>query len=83
MVFAYLLSLKALLLLLFRMMIYATDIVNTVSEDVACTNGDCYSLCGSISHPPGLDKYKTNVTIRDFYLKLSDIPARISMYYKV
>ena len=65
------------------MLIYATDTVNNIYDDATCTTGECYSMCGSISNPPGLDSFSADVIVRDFFIKMSDIPGRVGKYYYI
>ena len=60
-----------------RVMIYASDTVNTIYDDATCTSGECYSLCGEIHTPPGFDKYSADVVIRRFHVKLTEIESLV------
>ena len=59
-------------------MVYASDTVNTVYDDISCANGDCYSLCGEIDVPAGLDRYRSDVVIRRFNLRLTEVQDLVS-----
>ena len=59
-------------------MLYASDLVQAPYEDYDCYTGNCYATCGSIHKPEGIDSNKKDVIIREFHIKLSDIPVRIS-----
>ena len=60
-------------------MIYASDTVNTVEDDVTCVTGECYSPCGEISMPPGFDKYREDVVIRRFHIRITEIADLIGI----
>ena len=61
-----------------RFVLYASDQVMAPYEDNECFTSDCYATCGDIHRPEGIDSNKKDVIIREFHIKLSDIPARIS-----
>ena len=60
---------------------WVSDIVNLPYEDNACWNGDCYGVCGEIKHPDGLDRYTSDVIIRQFRIALSEIDSYVGKLY--
>ena len=67
-------------LFLYRFILWVSDVVNMPYEDTECFNGDCYGVCGEIDSPEtvrGLDRYTTDVIIRQFRVALSELPALV------
>ena len=60
-----------------RFVLYSSDLVQAPYEDFDCYTGNCYATCGSIHQPEGIDANKKDVIVRDMYMKLSELPAKI------
>ena len=58
-------------------MVYSSDVVNIPSEDSECFSGPCYGICGTVEHPEGLDRWRSDIKIRQFHIRLSEIDSYI------
>ena len=58
-------------------MIYASDVINQPEEDSECFSGPCYGVCGTVEHPEGLDRWRSDIKIRQWQIKLSEIDSYI------
>jgi hypothetical protein len=54
-------------------MMHATDTVNAPNEEATCLDGACYNLCMDQHKPDGIDRYTSDVVIREMYMRLSEL----------
>ena len=65
----------------FRFLIYASDVINLPSEASECWNNpNCYGVCGSIYQPEAIYSYASDIKIRQFRIKLSEIDSYVCPY---